>query len=160
MASVLPSSITGVDQRCPAIAVSAIENMYGPAIDGIHPSGSCEVARQSSNARSKPIPGCSCAGVEFGEGADNEMSVFHTMSVNGGFWARLLGSPAGPPARSYHAMAADPSRDKVYVFGGCPAAGKGRLNDLWELDAPTLKWTQLPTCDAIEVCCAHVSMNM
>lgn len=47
-----------------------------------------------------------------------------------------------PEDRSYHSMASD-GTSKIYLHAGCPA--QGRLNDLWEFDATTLKWRQLPS---------------
>merc|ERR1712130_334456 len=45
-----------------------------------------------------------------------------------------------PSQRSFHQMVA--LRNKLYVFGGCPA--KGRLADLHRFDPHTSKWTKLP----------------
>ena len=47
-----------------------------------------------------------------------------------------------PCPRSYHSMVAA-SSGTLYVFGGCPAAG--RLADLHQLDTKTGLWSQLPS---------------
>lgn len=46
-----------------------------------------------------------------------------------------------PPARQDHAMAYDPTRDVVVVFGGWD--GSTRLGDTWEFDFATLTWSQV-----------------
>eukprot|EP00929_Paragymnodinium_shiwhaense_P047145 TRINITY_DN23915_c0_g1_i3.p1 TRINITY_DN23915_c0_g1~~TRINITY_DN23915_c0_g1_i3.p1 ORF type:complete len:282 (+),score=27.39 TRINITY_DN23915_c0_g1_i3:245-1090(+) len=46
-----------------------------------------------------------------------------------------------PEPRSYHCMTS--LGDSLYVFGGCGAAGRGRLNDLWKYDTGTGKWSCL-----------------
>jgi hypothetical protein len=39
------------------------------------------------------------------------------------------------------------SSKRLFVFGGCGPAG--RLSDLWQYDAATNAWTQLPSCEAV-----------
>ena len=56
---------------------------------------------------------------------------------NGKRWARR-GRLGGPTARSSHAMAYDPSRERVVVFGG--SLGGRPLADTWEWDG--LAWTK------------------
>lgn len=45
--------------------------------------------------------------------------------------------------RSYHAIAADESGKRVFIFGGC--GKEGRLNDLWVFDIPSGEWSKLPS---------------
>jgi hypothetical protein len=55
-------------------------------------------------------------------------------------WSRV--SPTGTPLGRMNArMVWDPVRHKVLLFGGF--TGSTRLNDLWQLDVPTLTWTQV-----------------
>jgi hypothetical protein len=89
-----------------------------------------------------------------GEGAHDDLWVLDTAPPGGAppAWsvAPLAPAPAAPgaaaapprapPARSYHAMAA--AGGKVYVFGGCGAAG--RLADLWRYDPAAAAWEALP----------------
>jgi cysteine-rich repeat protein len=51
-------------------------------------------------------------------------------------WTQICGDPmtlCGPPARAYPAIAFDPTRGVVVMFGG--RAGSQYLSDVWELDA-------------------------
>ena len=57
--------------------------------------------------------------------------------VNGETWVREQGhwrevDGVGPPPRNVHAMAYDPLRQRVVLYGGIGA--EGRLADLWEWD--------------------------
>lgn len=45
-----------------------------------------------------------------------------------------------PEKRSYHAMTA--LKNKLYIFGGC--SSNGRLNDFYEFDLDSNKWSVLP----------------
>lgn len=54
-----------------------------------------------------------------------------TWLFTGDSWTQVGGS--GPPARSAHAMAYDPRRGVVVLFGG--AGSTGLLGDTWEFDA-------------------------
>jgi hypothetical protein len=49
--------------------------------------------------------------------------------------------PAGPPARYGHAMALDPARQRIVVFGGQGASG--RLSDVWEWNGATSTWANV-----------------
>eukprot|EP00884_Botryococcus_braunii_P016719 jgi/Botrbrau1/3730/Bobra.0363s0015.1 len=86
------------------------------------------------------------SGIDMGEGALDDFFSFDTSTRT---WARIV-TEAGPPARSYHAMATDTRTGKVYVFGGCGAGSSGRLNDLWEFDPAAATWTRLPSCAEIK----------
>ncbi|WIA40680.1 hypothetical protein OEZ86_004378 [Tetradesmus obliquus] len=88
-------------------------------------------------------------GIDMGEGATGDLFVLDTATAT---WAAAQPStdcssstPAAPPARSYHAMAT--AGGKLYVFGGCGAAG--RLADLWRYDPATGAWQQLPGCESV-----------
>jgi N-acetylneuraminic acid mutarotase len=85
-------------------------------------------------------------GIDMGEGAKSDLYVFDTASHE---WqpVAMSGSSPQPPARSYHAMAADPGSGKLYIFGGCGSSG--RLSDLWCFHIPTATWQQLPSSDAV-----------
>uniref|UniRef100_A0A7S3QY44 Nitrile-specifier protein 5 n=1 Tax=Dunaliella tertiolecta TaxID=3047 RepID=A0A7S3QY44_DUNTE len=83
------------------------------------------------------------SGVEMGEGAKSDLYIFDTKTST---WAAAaVDESLLPPSRSYHTACA--CGDVMYVFGGCGAAGAGRLNDLWRLDTKSnqLKWEQMPT---------------
>lgn len=47
-----------------------------------------------------------------------------------------------PAGRSYHCITSD-NRNKIYIHAGCPESG--RLADLWEFDAETKTWSELPS---------------
>jgi hypothetical protein len=85
-------------------------------------------------------------GIDMGEGAKSDLYVFDTPSHQWQPVAVSADSPQ-PPARSYHAMAADPGSGKLYVFGGCGSSG--RLSDLWAYDINSATWQQLPSSDAV-----------
>jgi hypothetical protein len=56
-----------------------------------------------------------------------------TQAFNGGSWVQVFanGLAASPPARYRHAMAYDPRRHVIVLFGGLAAAGY--LGDTWEM---------------------------
>ena len=88
------------------------------------------------------------AGVDMGEGSLSDLWTLQ-LGLFGDVaeWDEVEVVGEGPPARSYHAMAAIGTR--IYVFGGCGEAG--RLSDLWECDtahAPP-RWRQLPSSRAV-----------
>jgi hypothetical protein len=56
---------------------------------------------------------------------------------SGAFWTQLAAT--GPSARAGHAMAYDPIRGKVVLFGGQDATGY--RGDTWEWDGPGGHWT-------------------
>lgn len=96
-----------------------------------------------------PLFVCS-AGVDMGEGATCDLYCLDTSTarwepVRPGSNSSSASTPAAPAARSYHAMAA--AGGKLYVFGGCGAAG--RQADLWEFDPSAAAWRQLPGCPAV-----------
>ena len=62
-----------------------------------------------------------------------------TWEWDGSVWRQRF-PIASPPARSAHAMAYDPVRQRVVLFGGRASA---YLNDTWEWDGTT--WLQRPT---------------
>jgi hypothetical protein len=96
------------------------------------------------------------SGIDMGEGASCDLYVLDTATAT---WSALQPNTAAttasssssssgdtaPPARSYHAMAA--AGGKLYVFGGCGAAG--RLADLWQFDPAAGAWCELPGCGSV-----------
>ncbi len=66
--------------------------------------------------------------------------VNETWVWNGQTWGKS-GASIAPPARNEAAMAYDPDRDRMILFGGY--AGAARFADTWELDPPRLLWTNL-----------------
>lgn len=66
-------------------------------------------------------------------------------------WAQI--TPAGgpvPPARSFFAMAYDPSRGKVVLYGGkVDAIYHSTSGDTWEWDPAARTWTGFPGADTI-----------
>jgi len=54
-----------------------------------------------------------------------------------GHWKKVAND--GPPARGGHAMAYDPQRQRVVLFGGTDAHGPTRLGDTWEWNGT--QWT-------------------
>jgi cysteine-rich repeat protein len=57
---------------------------------------------------------------------------------NGQTWRHIV-PPTSPTPRHFHAMAYDPDRDRVMLYGGQDSI-TGRVNDTWEWDGIT--WTQ------------------
>ncbi|CAM6107897.1 unnamed protein product [Calypogeia fissa] len=72
-----------------------------------------------------------------------ELNEFFSFSTESGEWKLLSSGDKSPPHRSYHALVADEHRKKLYTFGGC--GKEGRLNDLWEFDVHSKKWSGLPS---------------
>jgi hypothetical protein len=68
-----------------------------------------------------------------GDGRDD------TWSWDGRAWSRVDGR--GPGLRAHHAMAYDPVRSRIVVFGGYD--GRNNLNDTWEFDGSS--WAQVAT---------------
>jgi hypothetical protein len=66
-----------------------------------------------------------------------------TSSAVPAVWTRLVTSGATPAARSYHAMAYDPSTDRTILFGGSSMSAK--YDDTWALDLTSNTWTKLAT---------------
>ncbi|MBK8254675.1 MAG: hypothetical protein IPK82_18680 [Polyangiaceae bacterium] len=60
-------------------------------------------------------------------------------------WTEITPANAGPPARLFHAMAAHPTKNVVYIFsGGDENAFTGPfLTDTWAFDLDTATWTKL-----------------
>ena len=84
-------------------------------------------------------------GISMDEKALNDLHrVILAPDGKSGTWECLQVQGQAPCPRSFHVMAA--CGDKLYVFGGCGAAG--RLSELHCLDTKTLQWTQLPTLAA------------
>jgi len=71
-----------------------------------------------------------------GAGASGETANLAIFDSKAEAWVLNSVSEPWPEPRSFHAMSA--ADGKVYMFGGCGA--KGRLNDLWELDAVSGHW--------------------
>eukprot|EP00929_Paragymnodinium_shiwhaense_P047143 TRINITY_DN23915_c0_g1_i1.p1 TRINITY_DN23915_c0_g1~~TRINITY_DN23915_c0_g1_i1.p1 ORF type:complete len:361 (+),score=34.95 TRINITY_DN23915_c0_g1_i1:73-1083(+) len=72
--------------------------------------------------------------------ADAESGELMVCDTRSGAWKQCDQAEA-PEPRSYHCMTS--LGDSLYVFGGCGAAGRGRLNDLWKYDTGTGKWSCL-----------------
>lgn len=51
--------------------------------------------------------------------------------------------PTWPSDRKDFSVAVDSDRNRVVLFGGAPARGGARLNELWEMDLATFAWTNL-----------------
>jgi hypothetical protein len=68
-----------------------------------------------------------------------------TWSWDGTQWTKLVASGAGPSARTSTAMAYDPDRDRVVLFGGtdtpCCSLNVNALSDTWEFDGTA--WAQI-----------------
>ena len=66
-----------------------------------------------------------------------------------GTWTnRTVATASRPPGRKYHAMAYDPVRRKVVLYGGFSDGGVAgapatALSDTWEMDADTGNWTEV-----------------
>lgn len=85
-------------------------------------------------------------GVDMGEGAKSDLYVFDTVTAEWSPVTVAAGSPS-PPPRSYHSMAAVPSKQQLYVFGGCGSSG--RLADLWCFDISSSSWQQCASSDTV-----------
>jgi hypothetical protein len=71
----------------------------------------------------------------FGGYANGGVFFADTWEWNGTAWANL--AIAGPPARSWHAMAYDSNRHRIVIFGGQTSnLSGGHLDDTWELVTP------------------------
>jgi len=85
---------------------------------------------------------------EGGAGGGEETGQLLACDVEGGAtsWSRPDSSAASserPAPRSFQAMCSAPEggSGRIFVFGGCGAAG--RLNDLWAFDPDTQRWSCL-----------------
>lgn len=70
-----------------------------------------------------------------------ELNEFYSFNTESGEWKLLSAGEKSPPHRSYHAMAADVGRKRVFTFGGCGKSG--RLNDLWSFGIDSGEWCAL-----------------
>jgi len=77
------------------------------------------------------------AGTQIDELLMNDLHKFDTKTRT---WTAVDTKGDLPSPRSFHKMVA--LKNKLYVFGGCPA--KGRLADLHMFDPHTSQWTKLP----------------
>jgi len=77
------------------------------------------------------------AGTQIDELLMNDLHKFDTKTRT---WTTVDTRGDLPSPRSFHKMVA--LKNKLYVFGGCPA--KGRLADLHLFDPDTSQWTRLP----------------
>ena len=57
-------------------------------------------------------------------------------------WTNLTTSGDTPAARSYFAMAYDPTTDRTILFGG--SGGDTKFGDTWALDLTSKTWTKIP----------------
>jgi hypothetical protein len=57
-------------------------------------------------------------------------------------WTNLATSGDTPAARSYFAMAYDPTTDRTILFGG--SGGDTKFGDTWALDLTSKTWTKIP----------------
>ena len=64
-----------------------------------------------------------------------------TWTFDGATWTRHPGTPSGPSARNFSAMATDPSNGSVLLFGGGSSNDFTVLADTWAWDGNA--WTQL-----------------
>jgi hypothetical protein len=69
----------------------------------------------------------------------------YTLDLGSSAWTKLAPTGTLPPARLFHAMAADPVAHRVYVHAGGDAnAFTGPFfSDLWALDLDAMSWTDL-----------------
>jgi N-acetylneuraminic acid mutarotase len=58
-------------------------------------------------------------------------------------WTKLFTPGDMPAARSYHAMAYDPTTDRTILFGGSNRNGK--FDDTWAFDLASKSWTKVAT---------------
>jgi hypothetical protein len=58
-------------------------------------------------------------------------------------WTELVTSGETPVARSYFAMAYDPTTDRTILFGG--SAGDTKFGDTWAIDLASETWTKIAT---------------
>lgn len=64
-----------------------------------------------------------------------------TYEYANGTWKRFAADAAGPTSRSGHAMAYDPVRKKVVLFGGAERGYTQHVDDTWEWDGAS--WTSI-----------------
>jgi hypothetical protein len=69
----------------------------------------------------------------------------YALDVTTGAW-RPVSATGAPPARLFHALAADPQAQRLYVYAGGDAnAFAGPFfTDLWALDIAASRWSQIP----------------
>src|SRR5439155_43677 len=92
-------------------------------------------------AFSAPSVGATSFEVLLFGGQNGASTLADTWSWNGEDWTQL--SDGGPPPRARHALAFDPNRRVVVLFGGSSspiAPGSALLSDTWEWDGN--EWTQ------------------
>ncbi|MEZ4270845.1 MAG: hypothetical protein R3C68_05255 [Myxococcota bacterium] len=79
-------------------------------------------------------------------GRNNTVLRNDTWIWNGTSWRQALPATR-PPARAFHRMAYDESRDRTVLFGGdsTAASGGGELNDVWEWDGHDWRQVVPPT---------------
>ncbi|CAF1083398.1 unnamed protein product [Brachionus calyciflorus] len=85
-------------------------------------------------------------GVEMGETSLNDLHSFNTFTKKWSLIHSDTDSEVYPSRRSYHTMTSQ--GNKLYIFGGCSVKA-GRLNDLYEFDIGSQKWTKLPSDESI-----------
>jgi hypothetical protein len=73
------------------------------------------------------------------DGNNNNDGSSEMWEWDGQAWTQLTPSPA-PPARGYGAMAYDPLRERIVLFGGIPSNDADYIGDTWEWDGQT--WTE------------------
>lgn len=103
----------------------------GPYTPG--PSARVNTAMANDSARDRIVVFGGCT--EGGAAADT----WESRVANWRIWDQQS-PPASPPARSYHAMAFDPNRGRVVLFGGLSGANQ-KLGDTWEWDGTA--WTRV-----------------
>jgi Galactose oxidase, central domain/Kelch motif len=63
--------------------------------------------------------------------------------AGGGSWSQITTGGPTPPARSEHAGAYDPVRDRLLIYGGASGTPYVFFGDVWALDLATNVWSQI-----------------
>jgi hypothetical protein len=77
-----------------------------------------------------------------GQSGPTNTNLDQTWVWDGTHWTHVVLTGPHPSARAYHALAYDPLRERVVLFGG-GADGAAVLNDTWEWDGSA--WAEIPT---------------
>ena len=155
----------GLKFEHPAIVVFGGENVARTPIDSnvyyIEVDGDC-TWKHAKEAEGSPVPPPRVAhsqvfigkhlyifggrqGINEGEVGLND---FWRFDFSTNVWEQIQHKGEIPETRSFHKMWE--SNGEIYVFGGCPTAATGRLNDLHHFNIATSEWKKLASSDAID----------